>query len=91
MLGGQTVHLDGDDMRASISTDLDLSREGRVEHNLRIARLAKLLHSQGFDVVVSSICPYRDLRERVWKITGCEFIHLPGGKTGPEYPFESPD
>ena len=86
----QTIILDGDALR-TIWTDLDLSEASRREQNLRASRLAKLLEDQGFDVIVATICPYRDLREQVKAITDCRFIYLEGGKTGPEYPFEPPD
>ncbi len=84
------VHLDGDDMR-KIWTDLGLSKEDRYEQNLRIARLSKLLNSQGYNVLISSICPYKELRTEVTKICNCDFIYVTGGKTGEEYPFEIPD
>lgn len=83
----QEVILDGDMMRG-VWHDLGLSKEDRWEHNLRIARLAKALEEQDFDVIVSTICPYRDLREEVRKITNCRFIYLEGGKSGVEYPYE---
>ncbi len=73
----QAFNLDGDEMRASISTDLGFSDGDRIMNNLRIARLAKLLESQGADIVVSTICPdISDLREKVKSITKCKFINL---------------
>lgn len=84
------IILDGDDLR-TVWTDVDLSESGRREHNLRTARLAKLLSSQGFGVIVATICPYRDLRRQVQEITCCRFIYVPGGRSGPEYPFEPPE
>lgn len=82
------IHLDGDEMRATICADLDLSEAGRRENNLRIARLAKLLADKGFPVVVSTICPYRDLRDEAQKICDCKFIQLKGGIDHPDYPYE---
>lgn len=73
----KAIHLDGDAMRASISTDLGFSDADRIENNLRIARLAKELEGQGFDVMISTICPdIQDLRESVFHISKCKFIHL---------------
>lgn len=83
------VILDGDALR-TIWSDLGLSEADRREQNLRAARLAKLLDDQGVNVIVATICPYRDLREQVRAITDCRFIYLEGGKVGPEYPFEQP-
>jgi adenylylsulfate kinase-like enzyme len=81
------VILDGDALR-KVWTDLDLSEAGRREQNLRAARLSLMLSEQGFDVIVATICPYKNLREEVQKITGCKFIYLDGGKSGEDYPYE---
>ena len=70
-----SVHLDGDEMRASISADLGFSEEDRLENNKRIAKLAKVIEGQGYDVVVSTICPPYVRKEVFW-ITGCRFIHI---------------
>ena len=71
------INLDGDSMRASISTDLGFSDEDRFTHNIRVAKLAKVLEEQGFDVVVSTICPdVNNLRDEVYWVTGCKFINI---------------
>jgi len=90
IIGDKVIHLDGDKMRQTISKDLGFSKEDREENNLRIARLAKLLKEQGFRVIVSTICPYEELRLKIKKITDCEFIYVTGGKKGKDYPFEEP-
>lgn len=82
------VWLDGDSMR-KVWTDLTLSKEDRMEQNYRIARLAVLLDTQGFGVIVSTICPYKKLREDVKRITNCKFIYLKGGmEPSNKYPYE---
>lgn len=81
------IILDGDAMR-HVWQDLGFSHEDRTEQNMRVARLAKELESQGFDIIVATICPYRSLRTEVRKISGCRFIYLEGGKTSKEYPYE---
>ncbi len=86
---GKWIVLDGDSMRVSISRNLGFSLEDRRENNLRIARLARELDKQGFDIVVATICPYRKLREEVKKITGCKFIYLSGGIKSKDYPYEA--
>lgn len=69
------IHLDADLIRPAICEDLGWSDKDRIKNNLRIARLAKLLSEQGYDVVVSTILPdIGDLRERVKEITQCKFI-----------------
>ena len=67
--------LDGDQMRESISKDLGYDEKDRLENNLRIARLAKILHEQGNDVIVATICP-EYVRQEVYWVCKCTFIHL---------------
>lgn len=76
-----TIILDGDEMRASISVGLGFSDEDRLENNLRIARLARILEAQGFPVLVATICPER-VRQEVFYIAKCRFIHLRGSADG---------
>jgi len=81
------ILLDGDSMRKCWT--LGFSKEDRWENNLRIAKIANELSSQGQNVIVSTICPYKDLRQEVQKITNCRFIYLEGGlETSNEYPYE---
>ena len=61
------VLLDGDEMRESVSLGAGFSKEDRKEHNLRIARLAKVLSEQ-VDVLVAVIAPIREVREEITKI-----------------------
>lgn len=75
LLDANTVHLDGDDMRR-VWTDLEFSDEDRMTNNVRIAQLARVLERQGFNVVISTICPSKRIRKAVQKITGCTFIHI---------------
>jgi adenylylsulfate kinase len=86
----KAVILDGDEMRESISSDLGLSAEDRRTHNIRVAKLAKILSDQGHYVIVSLICPYENLREEVRKITNCIFVYIKGGKVHKDYPYEVP-
>jgi len=86
-----SVLLDGDEIREMYG-DWDLTETGRWRHNLRVARLAKLLEKQGFQVIVSVICPYEKLRQKVEKITNCTFIYLPfdGDDRVKDKPYERP-
>ena len=82
------ILLDGEDLRI-VWTDLTISKEDRWKHALRLARLAKLLDGQGCNVIVASICAYKDLRKEVKKITNCRFIQLDSGREpSEEYPYE---
>ena len=59
--------LDGDELREWLSTK-DFSREGRNEHNRKVANLAKLLLEHNVPVGVSLISPYLENREIAKKI-----------------------
>ena len=76
------IRLDADEIRPAICEDLGYSAEDRRKNNLRIARLAHLLDKQGFDVVVSTICPYEDLRDLVYWVCKCRFIKVEGKYNG---------
>jgi len=80
------VVLDGHNMRL-IWPGLGFSKEDRWEQNLRIARLAKLMSDQGHNVLVATVCPYKNLRDEVNAITDCRFIYLSGG-SGEDCPYE---
>lgn len=82
-----TIILDGDELR--ICWKLGFTKEDRFEQNLRAAKIAILLHKQGFEVIVATICPYRKLREEITKLCNPRWIFLEGGKEATdEYPFE---
>lgn len=86
----KAVVLDGDELRASISTDLGFNKKDRDEHNMRVARLAKLLHDQDHNVVVSVIAPFQSTRDKITKLIDPFWIYIKGGKTGKDTPYEVP-
>jgi adenylylsulfate kinase len=67
--------LDGDELREWLSPK-DFSREGRNEHNRRVAHLAKLLVKHGVPACVSLISPFRENREAARKVIGRNFIEV---------------
>ena len=75
----QGIHLDADVIRPAICEELGYSEKDRKTNNKRIARLAKVLEEQGYDVIVSTICPYKELRTEVYYICRCRFIKVEGG------------
>ena len=89
MVRKNTLVLDGDEIR-TLWPSLGMSETDRRENCLRIAKLAKLLESQGLTVIVAVICPYADLRREVDTICNPVWIYVPGGKVGEEYPYEIP-
>jgi cytidyltransferase-like protein len=85
------ILLDGDEMRNTISVGASFSKKDREEHNLRVARLAKLLNEQGFNVIVSVIAPYESTRKKINKICSPFWIYIKGGGWGTkETPYEPP-
>lgn len=67
--------LDGDELREWLSPK-DFSREGRIDHNRRVAHLARLLASHNVPVSVSLISPYRINREDASRIIGNGFVEV---------------
>lgn len=67
--------LDGDEMRHSISTDLGFSKRDREIHNLRVARLAKVL-SKKTPVIVAVIAPFEDARKKIDEIAKPFWIYV---------------
>jgi len=59
--------LDGDELREWFSPK-DFSKEGRDEHNKKVAHLAKLLLKHGVPSAVSLVSPYVENRENARKI-----------------------
>lgn len=83
--------LDGDEMRNTISLGAGFSKEEREKHNLRVARLAKLLNEKGQNVFVSVIAPFQSTRDKIDKIIDCKWVWVHRGI--PKYenaPYESP-
>lgn len=84
------IVLDGDELRMSISTDLGFSKKDREIHNLRVARLAKLLQIQGFNVVVAVIAPFQSTRDKITKLIDPFWIYIKGEKKTKNMPYEIP-
>ncbi len=85
------IILEGNAMRESISLGASFSKEDREEHNLRVARLAKVLNNQGHNVVVSVIAPFQDAREKITQICNPYWIYVSGGEVGEDKPYEPPE
>ena len=58
----EVIHIDGDELRRLFNNQ-KYGREGREENIKRAQDLAKFLLAQGYDVVVSLVAPYKELRE----------------------------
>ncbi|MDO8493147.1 MAG: adenylyl-sulfate kinase [bacterium] len=69
------IILDGDEMRESISLGAGFSKKDRKEHNLRVARLAKVLSKQT-NVVVAVIAPMEKVRREISDICDPIWIYV---------------
>ena len=69
--------LDGDEMRELISPNEDFSRGGIINHNKKVANIAKLLLDNNVSVCVSKISPFIENREDARKIlTNHRFLEV---------------
>ncbi len=61
------IHLNADEVRAELSSDLDFSAASRIEQARRLGALSRLLAKQGHHVVVDFINPTSETREAFGK------------------------
>lgn len=59
----KVFHIDGDELR-KLFNNQKYGREGREENIRRAQDIAKFILSQGHNVVVSLVAPYKEIRER---------------------------
>lgn len=86
------VVLDGDEMRDSISLGLTLSAEDRHQHNLRVARLARVLQKQGVLVIISVIAPFVKTRQEISQLCQPLWVYVKrSGLEGKDKPYEIPE
>lgn len=84
------VILDGDEMRESISLGAGFSKEDREEHNLRVARLAKVMSKQT-PVIVSVIAPFEETRQKIDEVIKPVWIYVKKKhKKDKNKPYEEP-
>lgn len=57
------IHINADEVRATINSDLEFTVEDRIEHARRMGELSRLLSKQGFTVVVDFVCPTEQTRK----------------------------
>ncbi|CAB5218131.1 Adenylylsulphate kinase [uncultured Caudovirales phage] len=61
------IHLNADAVRADLNKDLGFGPEARIEQARRMGALARLINSQGWNVVVDFICPTDETRKAFGK------------------------
>jgi adenylylsulfate kinase len=70
--GIHTFHLDGDNLRSGLNSNLGFSEEDRTENIRRAAEVASLMADAGLVVLSSFISPFQKDREMVREIIGSE-------------------
>jgi adenylylsulfate kinase-like enzyme len=68
------VFLDGDELRATLCSDLGFRPEARLENHRRIAEVAGMLTKQDLNVVVCTMAPEYLQRDLVAKILGEKLV-----------------
>jgi adenylylsulfate kinase len=58
------IQIDGDEIR-DIFQNKDYSEDGRRKNIQRAQDIAKFLNTKGFDIIISLVSPYRDLRNEL--------------------------
>jgi adenylylsulfate kinase len=58
------IHVDGDDVRA-VFKNQDYSKEGRIKNLTLINNLVRFLDHKGFNVIVSVVSPYKEVRDQM--------------------------
>lgn len=71
----KVISVDGDDIR-EIFVNKDYSKEGRFKNITLAQQISKFSHIKGFEVVVSLVSPYRDLREEFKSEMGDSIIEI---------------
>jgi adenylylsulfate kinase len=69
------MHIDGDDLR-EIFNNKDFSKAGRIKNITFAQGLAKYLHMKNFEVIVSLVAPYKEVRESFKTDLGSELIEI---------------
>lgn len=57
------VHLNADEVRATVNSDLGFAIEDRIEHARRLGEIARLISEQGKTVIVDFVCPTKETRK----------------------------
>jgi adenylylsulfate kinase len=73
-IGLKNVVLDGDEVRATLSSDLGYTRPDRKENMRRLAALASSHSLEGAIVLIAAIAPYRQLREDIRRASPVPFF-----------------
>jgi adenylylsulfate kinase len=68
--------LDGEEVRRMFSSDLGYSRKDREVHARRVSLVARMLSTQGIDVIVAMVTPYETARRAARATVGRRFVEV---------------
>jgi adenylylsulfate kinase len=68
--------LDGEEVRRFFSNDLGYSRKDREAHARRVSLVARMLSTQGLDVIVAMATPYETARRAARAVVGGRFVEV---------------
>lgn len=63
----EAIHLNADEVRSTINSDLGFSIKDRIEQSRRMGEMARLLSNQNYNVIVDFVCPTNDTRKAFGK------------------------
>ncbi len=87
-----SVVLDGDEMRLSISYGFGYDMVHRMEHNIRVARLARVLRDRGYAVIVAVIAPTEQIRSVIKGLCNPKWVYIKRNQPEREdYPYTAPE
>ena len=69
------IQIDGDEIR-DIFQNKDYSEEGRRKNIQRAQDIAKFLNAKGFDVSMSLVSPYKDLRDELKSTSNVTEVYI---------------
>jgi adenylylsulfate kinase len=69
------IQIDGDEIR-DIFQNKDYSEQGRRKNIQRAQDIAKFLNSKGFDVIMSLVSPYKDLRDELKSTSNVTEVYI---------------
>jgi adenylylsulfate kinase-like enzyme len=69
------IQIDGDEIR-DIFQNKDYSEQGRRKNIQRAQDIAKFLNAKGFDVIMSLVSPYKDLRDELKSTSNVTEVYI---------------
>jgi adenylylsulfate kinase len=69
------IQIDGDEIR-DIFQNKDYSEQGRRKNIQRAQDIAKFLNAKGFDVIISLVSPYKDLRNELKSTSNVTEVYI---------------